>query len=162
MVFVRCKKIKGKEYAYLVENEWINKKVKQKVKKYLGSIVVIPSRDKPLQDLDFSSPSTLLFQLLQRELLSRGARQEGKKFFFEDVCINTNTKTIQKNKKSVVIKISNAYVYNSLLKDLLSFYEPETTSDVPGKKLAALISKAGLSITPAEFIELYSVLYLKK
>jgi len=38
MVYVRIKKIKGKEYAYLVENKW-NKKLKrpkQKVKAYLG------------------------------------------------------------------------------------------------------------------------------
>ncbi len=37
-MFIRKKKIKGKEYAYLVENKYINGRVKQKVKRYLGKV----------------------------------------------------------------------------------------------------------------------------
>ncbi|MFW6282440.1 MAG: hypothetical protein ACOC1P_00100 [Minisyncoccales bacterium] len=162
MAFVRFKIIKGKKYAYLVENEWVNKKVKQKVKQYLGSIFPLPKPLKPLQKLDYSSPKTVLFELLQRELLCRGATQKEEKFFFEDVCIDTKKFLITRKEKSVVLKISNNYLYDSLLKDLLLFYEPETSTDVPGKKLAALISKSGLSISPSEFIEVYSTLYLHR
>ena len=40
MTFVRTKKIKGNEYAYIVENKWKKRgnKVKQKTKKYLGRV----------------------------------------------------------------------------------------------------------------------------
>ena len=40
MAFIRTKKIKGAEYAYIVENQWKRKgkKVKQKSKKYLGRV----------------------------------------------------------------------------------------------------------------------------
>ena len=38
MAFFRIKKIKGKEYTYLVENEWKRKGSRQKVKGYLGRI----------------------------------------------------------------------------------------------------------------------------
>ena len=36
MTFFRIKKIKGKEYIYMVENEWTGKSSRQKVKGYLG------------------------------------------------------------------------------------------------------------------------------
>ena len=38
MAFFRTKKIKGKEYAYIVENEWKRKGSRQKVKGYLGRV----------------------------------------------------------------------------------------------------------------------------
>ena len=40
MAFIRTKKIKGYEYAYIVENTWKKRgcKVKQKTKKYLGRV----------------------------------------------------------------------------------------------------------------------------
>ena len=37
-MFIRGKKIKGKEYAYLVKNEWQPWGSRQKVTKYLGKI----------------------------------------------------------------------------------------------------------------------------
>jgi hypothetical protein len=38
-MFIRAKSVKGKKYAYLVENIWKKGKVKQVVKKYIGKIV---------------------------------------------------------------------------------------------------------------------------
>ncbi|MBW2966023.1 hypothetical protein KY342_02890, partial [Candidatus Woesearchaeota archaeon] len=41
MSFIRTKKIKGAEYAYIVENRWRKRrknKVKQKTNKYLGRV----------------------------------------------------------------------------------------------------------------------------
>src|SRR3989344_5881813 len=38
MAFFRIKKIKGKEYAYIVENEWKKKGSRQKVMGYLGRV----------------------------------------------------------------------------------------------------------------------------
>ena len=37
MAFIRTKKIKGKRYAYIVENKWKKKKVKQRVLKHIGN-----------------------------------------------------------------------------------------------------------------------------
>ena len=162
MVFVRSKNIKGKKYAYLVENEWVNKKVKQKVKQYLGPIVLLPSITNKLSSLDFSFKKKLLQQLFSREFLARGASQEKDIFFFDSVSINLSSFEITRKNKPVVLQLSNSYLHSSLLKELCTFYQPETSDDVPGKKLAQLISKAGLTIDSSEFIELYSVLYLNK
>ncbi len=38
MVFVRVKIVKGKEYAYLVQNYWRSKRTVQHVKQYLGRV----------------------------------------------------------------------------------------------------------------------------
>ena len=47
-MFLRSKKIKGKDYAYLVKSVYKNKRVRQKVVKYLGKI------EDPEQDINDS------------------------------------------------------------------------------------------------------------
>src|SRR3989344_1091867 len=39
MVFVRIKRISGKEYGYLVTNSWTGSGPRQKVAKYLGRVI---------------------------------------------------------------------------------------------------------------------------
>lgn len=39
MAFIRIKKIKGKEYAYLIKNKWTKKGPRQKASKYLGPVI---------------------------------------------------------------------------------------------------------------------------
>ncbi|MBI2580887.1 hypothetical protein HYV85_03700 [Candidatus Woesearchaeota archaeon] len=39
MVFIRIKRISGKEYAYLVANNWTGSGPRQKVSKYLGKVI---------------------------------------------------------------------------------------------------------------------------
>ena len=52
MVFVRMKTIKGKQYAYLVENKWKQSRVKQQVKQYLGRVLE-PREFKAMQFEEF-------------------------------------------------------------------------------------------------------------
>ena len=42
-MFIRVKRIKKQEYAYLVKNMWIKGNVKQRVVKYLGKLMRTPS-----------------------------------------------------------------------------------------------------------------------
>jgi hypothetical protein len=50
-MFFRIKKIKGKEYAYLVENEWKKNSSRQKVKQYIGRVYRLAQKN----NLDFIS-----------------------------------------------------------------------------------------------------------
>jgi len=45
MVFIRTKRIKKAQYAYLVENVWTSKGSRQKIKSYLGRIIELKYKD---------------------------------------------------------------------------------------------------------------------
>ena len=47
MVYIRIKRIKNHDYAYLVKNTWINKKPKQSIVKYLGNVSRLRIEDIP-------------------------------------------------------------------------------------------------------------------
>ncbi|MDR4511189.1 MAG: cobalamin-dependent protein [Nitrososphaeraceae archaeon] len=47
MVYIRIKRIKNHDYAYLVKNTWINKKPKQTIVKYLGNVSRLKIEDIP-------------------------------------------------------------------------------------------------------------------
>ena len=50
-MFIRIKRIKNAEYAYLVQNTWVKQGPKQKVKKYLGKVM----RPEISKNMDFNN-----------------------------------------------------------------------------------------------------------
>lgn len=166
-MFVRAKVIKGQKYAYLVKNVWKKGRVKQETKKYLGRILNIPDSDSSFDsfDVDFSSSlKDCMISLIKKEFFSRGfinhSRQ--KAIVFNNIIINFSTQKIIKDDKNVVLFINKRYFYSGLLKNLLNFYQPESSEDVPGQKLAQLFSDAGISISKSDFVNLYKKIYLEK
>jgi hypothetical protein len=164
MSFVRAKKIKGKKYAYLVENTWEKKKVKQKVKEYLGRIIECKQIKENSVFLDFEKkPQEIIFDLIKRDLLRLGfAQVEEKIFILEEVTVDCNTYNILKKNKPCVLEINHQYLYKNNLSQLCNYHEPETTDSQPGKKLAKLLMSSGIEISPEEFIQLYKKLYLEQ
>ena len=47
-MFIRLKKLKGKDYAYLVKNTWTKNGPRQKSKKYLGRCIIL-QKEKDLE-----------------------------------------------------------------------------------------------------------------
>jgi len=165
-MFVRAKTIKGQKYAYLVKNTWKKGHVKQETKKYLGRILNISDPNSSFNsfDIDFSSSlKDCMVLLIKKEFFSRGfvdhSRQNA--IIFDDIIINFSTQKILKNDKNVVLFINNRYFYHDLLKDLLNFYQPESSDDVKGQKLAQLFSDSGISISKEDFVNLYKKIYVK-
>lgn len=163
-MFVCAKKIKGKSYAYLVENKWVHGKVKQESKKYLGKIIELEELNQETKNkqFDFSqSTKTIITQLICDEFEKKGFifNQTKNILSKEDIIINLSKGKIQKNKKNVVIFINGRYVYGSLLIQLINFFEPESEEDKKGKKLALAFSNAGIFISQDNFIQLYKKMY---
>ncbi|MCF7798738.1 hypothetical protein K9M74_02440 [Candidatus Woesearchaeota archaeon] len=163
-MFVRAKKVKEKQYAYLVENDWVKGKVKQKVKNYLGRIIQVP----PINELvivspiDFSlSKKDCIRQLITAEFLKRGFSLKGNFLINEDIKISLNTGKITADKKNVVLLINERYLYYQLLDNLLDFFAPESEEDTKGEKLATAFSDAGIAIASEHFIALYKKIYLE-
>mgnify|MGYP006287269639 CR=1 FL=1 len=163
-MFVRSKTIKNKPYAYLVDNSWKKGKVKQSVKKYLGPII---SLEQPFEnhsalyfDLDTSQSSrACLRDCIAREFLACGFSQEKNVLKKDSFSINLVTGHIRKGSKPIVFLVNGRYLYDGLLKFLLSFSNPETDEEVPGKRLAQAFSDAGIRIDQQVFVELYKKLY---
>ena len=144
MAFVRTKKVKGQQYAYLVENSWQNGTAKQKVSKYLGKVekpektgqnglkefLKLENTEEHIKNNDFP---TVIRNLVMLELNNH---KTGKiKLNFEDFSI-TNEKG-----KTLVLNTNEGFLCTETIKELLSYNGQE---DHSGLVLAELMTRAGI------------------
>jgi len=165
-MFVRAKTIKGKKYAYLVENIWKNKKVSQKVKDYLGNIVELSDElikePNSVENYDWNQPLKLLFrEIICDQFVSRGFIRKKWILKKDNLTINLSTNKIKKDDQEIVLFLNGRYLYGKLLNQIQNFYDVEE-EDTPGQKLAKLFSDAGISISKDVFVMLYKKIYINK
>ena len=164
-MFVRVKKRKGKNYAYLVKNEWTSRGTRQKVIKYLGRVVEIDKREPAnfnVDELIKSSPEEFVIKTTQNELKSLGFTDEKDVMKLGSVEYNKKTHEIKKDGKKAVIKNNEGFMCQETINDLLNFarkdYEKvdkdtrtETKSSII-KNLANKFLEAGLPANENYFI----------
>lgn len=161
-MFIRAKKISGKEYAYLVRTRWDkrSKKVKQKVSKYLGSI----RRLDKVKEIDFFeyhgldkesyirevSMKELVRDLVEFELYRHGFTKDDKGIMSDGV-IQVNPDNLRK-----VLALNEGYMHNHTLKEIENYHTIIETEDsrMP-YRFAALFVNAGIDIDKEMFIALY-------
>ena len=162
MVFFRIKKIKGKEYAYIVENEWKPRGSRQKVKGYIGKVYHFDL----LHDADFleyskignaqdyienNDKNRIISDLIEWELFKFGASEE-------EFLIDLSDMKIKKNKKNVALLINDGFMCNYTLKNLLDF-KPQGEEEVDGYHLARAFVDAGIKVPKEIFVGLFGKLY---
>ncbi len=144
-MFVRTKKIKNHEYAYLVKNEWTKKGARQKVKKYLGRIIR-PKRIKPNSykiDPDKSFEDNIK-SLITHELSNHNIQKPEKE---------SNTK-----RQKIVIALNEGFLSEETIQQLLNLKtSPDKRPDKEGEKLATSLLEAGLSLTGEQFSKLFEI-----
>ncbi|MBR9700035.1 hypothetical protein GOV09_06255 [Candidatus Woesearchaeota archaeon] len=161
------KKIKGKEYAYLVENTWKKRKkaARQKVSKYLGKVV----RFDKVKDSDFFSfvgkkpeeykntKEGMLKDLIRYELLLRGFSEEGMLLKKDTLIFDLNQKRfIDKGKeKKLVIEMNEGFLCKHTLRKVLSFRSFEEDEREKGIKLAKILLETGLKVPQEIFISFF-------
>ena len=165
MTFFRIKKIEGKEYAYIVENEWSRKGSRQKVKGYLGRVY----RPNPVKDINFSEYANveniqsyidnnekikIINDLVEWELFKFDVDKEMFK-------INLHNRTIRKNDKNIALWINDGFMCNLTLKNLLDF-KPGGDEETDGYRLARAFVEAGIKVPQEVFIGLFGKLYINK
>ena len=165
MSFFRIKKIKGKEYSYLVENEWKKKGSRQKVKGYLGRVY----RFNLTNDIDFlkyvnienfqdyienNDENKIIKDLVEWELF----KFEVDKEHFE---IDLHKKIIQKNDKNVAFLINDGFMCWLTLKNLLDF-KPEGDEQTDGYRFARAFVETGIKVPQEVFVGLFGKLYKPK
>jgi len=162
MAFFRIKKIKGKEYAYVVENEWGRKGSRQKVKGYLGRVYrpVLKDNIDFLQFIkienfgmyiDNTSKNKIITDLVKWELFKYGIDKQG----FSIDLINAK---IQNNKKNVTLLINDGFMCSLTLKNLLEF-KPEGDEEIDGYRFARAFVEAGIKVPQNVFVGLFGKLF---
>lgn len=167
-MFVRTKKIKRQKYAYLVQNKWVDGKVKQRVKKYLGK-VFSPEKTKETpfyehySDYPRKGPPEVIRDIVRLELINHGfAILDDKTLSKEDVIVNVaKCKVKTKNNKNAVLVLNNSYLHNKKLKELVNFKKEEKEEEAtPGTRLAKAFLEAGMNVDKEIFVQLYREIYL--
>ena len=161
-MFFRIKKIKGREYAYVVENEWGRKGSRQRVKGYLGRVYRLSLSDdvgflsfikiNAIEDyISNNEKNKIINDLIEWELFRFDIDKE-------EFLIDLNNKKIQKNKKNVVLLINDGFMCNLTLKNLLDF-KTEGDEQTDGYRLARAFVEAGIKVPQEVFVGIFSKLY---
>ncbi len=136
-MFVRVKKRKGKNYAYLVKNEWTSRGTRQKVIKYLGGVVGIEKKNPAnfnVDELIKSNAEEFIKKTIQNELKSLGFIDEKNTMRFGGVEYNKKTQEIKKDGKRAVIKNNEGFICEDTIKDLLKFVKKDYKTLKKGTK----------------------------
>lgn len=161
-MFFRIKKIKGKEYFYVVENTWKGKTSRQKVKYYIGRVY----RFNLLKDIGFleylkienardyiknHDKNGVILDLVEWELFKFGINKQ-------EFAIDLKNAIIQKNKKNIALMINEGFMCSLTLKNLLEF-KAEGDAQADGYRLARAFVEAGINVPQEIFIELFGKLF---
>ena len=161
MVFVRIKRISGKEYGYLVTNSWTGSGPRQKVAKYLGrGIRPQKAKSEPLgaflgltseNDLKEwirkSSFGEIAAVLLRLELRNHGI--DGNNSYEISA---EKAEFLDGKGKPLVFALNDGFLCGHTARNLLE-YEPAT--DYTGYNLADALTAAGVAADKDVFIEMF-------
>ena len=168
MVYLRIKKIKGKEYAYLVKSKLRKAGPRQKVKAYLGRVCRL-SKEKDINFwesvdaekesyLRFSSKEKMLYDLVRFELIKHGfvnKPENPKEWVKDNLIVNIGKrKIINESGSGCVLAVNEGYLYGSRIKELLK-YKQLGGYEESGYGLAKLFIDSGIDIPQELFIAYY-------
>ena len=160
-MFFRIKKIKGMEYAYIVENSWKQNSSRQKVKGYLGRVY----RFNLLNNVNFldclkiqdiqeyiknNVKNKIIIDLIEWELFKFGVKRE-------EFSIDLNNAKIQKNKRNIALFINDGFMCELTSRNLFNF-KPEGDEQIDGYRLARAFVEAGIKVPQDVFVGIFSKL----
>lgn len=160
-MFVRVKKIKGKEYGYLVENQWQNSTAKQTVKEYLGRIHRQERVSEPEisieegQEFSEAVKAIVIDELKSYGFTSyHGSRHE---YVKDELIVDLKEGKVYRKGKSVLLGIKQGHLCNHTLKQLLEF-KPSERKDKTIYQLANSLVQAGIDVPQELFVALFEKL----
>ncbi len=152
-MFVRVKKISGRPYAYLVENEWTPWGSRQRVSKYLGKTHTLTRYSEGMAELPIGIQQAIL-EAAAQELSNHGFIREGNVLRQESIVVDLNEKTVREKNKKVVLGMNEGFLCDHTWQQLLAFV-PDEKPDESAKKLANLVLEAGLKLSNEQFVHLF-------
>ena len=162
-MFIRVKKIKGKDYAYLVSNEWTPNGSRQKVKDYFGAVQKHSQLYEKAALLEAKFEESLT-ELLRNELLNHGfAMSECRNLLTkEGIVVDLVCKNVRNSdRKPCAIKLNEGFLCEHTLKELFGMKLLENNSQA-GAVLANSLVAAGLKVSKELFVALFEQLTADK
>lgn len=155
MSFVRIKKIKGINYAYLVKNKWTKNGTRQKSVKYLGKIIELKKiNKKELKKYAHLTPKQVIHELILMELENHGFKERDNLFKLKKITFDPETHNFSSRNKNIVLKINNEFMCQHTINSLLNF-NFNGDEEQTGLALAKAIVSSGLTIPKDIFIHLF-------
>ncbi len=155
MVFVRIKKLKGNEYAYLVANEWTINGSRQRVKAYLGRVIK-PLREKEkITDVSNLEYRQAILALAKQELINHGFSEE---LTYDIVSVDLAEQKILNGKRNAVISLNEGFLCSQTLKDALDI-QLTGHEEEAGTQLAKTLLELGLRLPKDTFVQLFEKVY---
>lgn len=168
MVFVRTKTIKGKKYAYLVENIWTPAGPRQRSKDYLGRVYDFRRESDILfseyfKDYDYNNRSKkeILQDTIRLELNNHGFKKDLAGIWAKDDCYVDvkSLKFCNKRDKRITLSLNQGILCKPLIMRVIQhkIYANEEKPEQEGYSLAKLLVECGLKVSHEVFISLYEL-----
>jgi len=167
-MFIRTKRVKEHDYAYLVKNKWTKNGPRQKTIKYLGPVFCAPylkeiSMEKfleptKIEHLFIETPIAGIYKILiERELIRHGfIKKDENVYIYEDIIVNLNARSVRKGRRNIAMKMNEGFLCHVTMNNIFEHTQQE---DETGKKLAEDILGAGIAIEKDMFVRIFN--YLK-
>lgn len=172
-MFIRVKKIKGLEYAYLVKSVWKEKTARQKVVKYLGKIHYVEKTQRisfqEFCEKERIKPETtkeIIQALMQWTLFEHGFTKDPllhTKWLFDHGKIAGDPEALELNSgtKEVTLKINEGYMNSFTLKELENMHLNKEAEEQRSAAtiLAEAFVAAGIEVPKDVFIDIFQKVY---
>ncbi|MBD3248608.1 hypothetical protein GF336_01010 [Candidatus Woesearchaeota archaeon] len=164
-MFIRTKKVKGYEYAYLVSNKLSRGKVKQKSRKYLGRVYRFDRKESDFFDIytivdvmghiKEKKSSEIIKEIVEWELYNHGFKQKEGIWRKDECFVDTAKKKVYNKKNSkAALAFNEGYLCEYGIRRLINFRKKNDESDV--YRLAKLFVETGLNVPKEVFVGLCS------
>lgn len=158
-MFIRTKRIKKHQYAYVVKNRWTKQGPRQRVSRYLGR-VSNPKKecdtafeDYCTEDLSTKSSRQLIEELIGWELANHGFRKRNRRWMKDNLFVD-----LGKIQVSGVLHLNTDYLCDYTLRRLLKFKSARDEAEV-GVSLAKAFVQAGIPVPGDVFVEVFQKVY---
>lgn len=165
MSFLRIKQIKGKSYAYLVENLWKNegRGSRQKVKHYIGRVYSFDLKDSLNQGfLSFINAEDIEKYVMSTDFIKIIKDMINWEFYKHGISnaefdVELEVPIIKRSGREVCIKINEGFLCGFYLESLINFRKVELEEDeeIAGYNLAKAFVDAGINIPQDVFIKIF-------
>ncbi|MBT3691222.1 hypothetical protein HOG16_03205 [Candidatus Woesearchaeota archaeon] len=153
-MFIRKKKIRGKEYAYLVENRY-NKKKKQSRQKstsYLGKVIILSSADR-------QTVASTLKEAIINELTNVGFKFKDNQLVKDSIVIDLNTVEVKENNKKVCLELNEGFLCTLTLNNLINFNSQNLNQKEIIHQLANSFVSAGINLHHESFVNIFTNMF---
>ena len=158
-MFIRVKKIKNQNYAYLVNSKYTEKGVRQKIVKYLGKVIELKKNEKKeIKKYSHLTPKQLIHELVLLELKNHGFKKNKDIFKLKKFIYNPKEHSFSSRNKNIVLKLNNEFMCQHTISHLLNF-EYNGDEEQIGLALAKAVVSSGLTIPKEAFIYLFEKVY---